>query len=161
MTTKTTKTTKTSNIAPTMAKIPQIAVIYNEMIDFEDNMQQSVTNFVQEFKGADLQQFDAKNLQLHQWENWKFRSKNGIKCGKSATDKPKTTATKLSVIRTFLKYNNKIDKNTTYEICKQFQASLKNLELSPEQIAKDKIKKSLKGLSVEQLNEINAFISQI
>jgi flagellar biosynthesis chaperone FliJ len=80
---------------------------------------------------------------------------------KSATDKPKTTATKLSVIRTFLKYNNKIDKNTTYEICKQFQASLKNLELSPEQIAKDKIKKSLKGLSVEQLNEINAFISQI
>jgi len=156
----TTKTTKTSNITDQLKKAPSIALTYREMVASEKNIISKTTAFVHEFKGANLEKFDVINLELHQFENWKFKTKNGIKSADNATKKPNAIATKLSAIRTFLKHEQKITNKTTYEDIKQFQASLKN-EDSPEMVLKKDIAKNLKGLDVKQLKAIKDFIKNI
>ena len=156
-----TTTTKTNNIENQLKTAPTIAVTYNVMIDAEKDVAQTVTDFVQEFKGAKLEKFDTLNIQLHQWENWKFRTKNGLKCSDTATAKPKTIATKLSAIRTYLKHDQKITAKTTYEDIKLFQNAINSSEDSPEQIIKKDISKGLKGKSAKELKTILEFISKI
>jgi len=158
-TTKT--TTKPANITDQLKKAPSIALTYNEMISAENDVLSSVTKFVQEFKGANLEKFDALNIELHLWENWKFRTKNGVKCSDNATKKPAKTATKLSAIRTYLKHDNKITNKTTYEDIKQFQNAINSSEDSPEMVLKKDIAKNLKGLDVKQLKAIKDFIKNI
>ena len=154
-------TTKTSNISNKLKKAPSIAVTYNQMLDAEKDALSSVTTFVQEFKGANLEKFDTLNIELHLWENWKFRTKNGVKCNDNAINKPNAIATKLSAIRTFLKHDNKITNKTTYEDIKQFQNAVNSTEDSPEQILKKDISKELKGKSAKELKAILEFIAKI
>ena len=157
----TTTKTKTDNITNKLKTAPSIAITYSEMIATNIAQADGVTKFVQEFKGVTLEKFDNINLELHKWENWKFRTKNGLKCAKNAIKKPQDIATKLSAIRTFLKYGEKITSETDYETIRKFIKALKSTDESPETILKSEIKSTLKGLSVEQLKSIQEFISKI
>ena len=155
------KNTKTSNIENDLKAIPNVALKYEIMIDAEKDLTSSLTEFVQEFNGDNLEIFDTKNISLHLWENWKFRTKNGIKQGENATDKPKTIATQMSCIRTYLKSGEKITKNTTFADIQNFQTGLKENNASPEQQLKKEISKNLKSFSEKDLKMVLEFISKI
>jgi hypothetical protein len=157
-----TTTTKTSNITDQLSTAPSIAITYELLLDADTNATKGVTAFVQEFKGKSLEEFDIINLSLHQWKNWKFATKNGIKQTKTAIKKPQKIATKISAIRTYLKHDQKITSKTDFETIRKFVSDLNNeKDLSPEQAQKENIKKSLKGLSIDQLKAISEFITKI
>ena len=153
--------TKTDNITNKLKTAPSIAITYSEMIDTNTAQVKGVTKFVHEFKGVTLEKFDSINLELHKWENWKFNPKNGLKCAKDAIKKPQDIATKLSAIRTFLKYGEKITSETDYETIRKFIKALRATNESPETVLKSKITSTLKGKSEKELKLILEFISKI